>query len=58
MTLLATFHLLLHRLTHQEKILVGTPVAGRDRTETERLIGFFINTIVMRADFKEGANVS
>jgi len=53
MTLLAAFHLLLHRLTHQEKILVGTPIAGRDRTETEPLIGFFINTIVMRADFKK-----
>jgi amino acid adenylation domain-containing protein len=51
MTLLAVFHLLLHRLTHQEEILVGTPVAGRDRTETESLIGFFVNTIVMRADF-------
>ena len=53
MTLLAAFHLLLHRLTRQEEILVGTPVAGRDRTETETLIGFFVNTIVMRADFRK-----
>jgi amino acid adenylation domain-containing protein len=53
MTLLAVFDLLLYRLTHQEDILVGTPVAGRDRTETEDLIGFFVNMVVMRADFRE-----
>src|SRR5262245_46670275 len=50
MTLLAAFQVLLHRLTGQEKILVGTPIAGRNRMETENLIGFFVNTLVLRGD--------
>jgi amino acid adenylation domain-containing protein len=50
MTLLAAFELLLHRYTGQEDILVGTPVAGRVRPETEPLIGLFINTLVLRTD--------
>ncbi|MFL6257618.1 MAG: amino acid adenylation domain-containing protein, partial [Pyrinomonadaceae bacterium] len=51
MTLLAAFQTLLQRYTGQTDIVVGTPVAGRSRTEVERLIGVFINTLVMRADF-------
>jgi amino acid adenylation domain-containing protein len=50
MTLLAAFQTLLWRYTGQEDISVGTPVAGRTRTETEGLIGFFVNTLVMRTD--------
>jgi amino acid adenylation domain-containing protein len=50
MTLLAAFQVLLGRLTGQEDVLVGTPVAGRSRTETENLIGCFVNTLVMRGD--------
>ncbi len=53
MTLLAAFDALLYRLTRQEDVLVGTPVAGRDRAETEGLIGFFINTVVIRTNFRE-----
>jgi amino acid adenylation domain-containing protein len=49
MTLLATFDALLHRYTGQEDIVVGTPIAGRNRREVEGLIGFFVNTLVMRA---------
>jgi amino acid adenylation domain-containing protein len=49
MALLAIFQLLMHRLTGEADILVGTPVAGRARPETESMIGFFINTVVMRA---------
>jgi amino acid adenylation domain-containing protein len=48
MTLLAAFKTLLFRLTGQDDILVGTPIAGRNRVEVEPLIGFFINTCVMR----------
>ncbi len=51
MTLLAVFQLLLHRYTGQDDILVGTPVAHRERPELESLIGFFVNTLVLRADF-------
>ncbi|KYC36562.1 non-ribosomal peptide synthetase [Scytonema hofmannii PCC 7110] len=48
MTLLAAFGTLLHRYTGQEDILIGSPIAGRDRAEIEDLIGFFINTVVLR----------
>jgi amino acid adenylation domain-containing protein len=50
MTLLAAFGVLLSRYTRQDDIVVGTPVAGRDRVELEKLIGFFINTLVLRID--------
>jgi amino acid adenylation domain-containing protein/thioester reductase-like protein len=50
MTLLAAYNTLLYRYTGQEDILVGTPIANRDRTEIEGLIGFFVNTLVMQTD--------
>jgi amino acid adenylation domain-containing protein len=50
MLLLAAFATLLHRYTGEEDIVVGTPIANRNRVETENLIGFFVNTLVMRAD--------
>jgi amino acid adenylation domain-containing protein len=49
-TLLAAFNVLLSRYTGQEDILVGTPIANRNRPEIEGLIGFFVNTLVMRTD--------
>jgi amino acid adenylation domain-containing protein len=49
-TLLAAFQTLLHRYTGQPEIVVGTPVAGRNRANSEALIGCFINTLVMRTD--------
>ena len=50
MTLLAAFGLLLGRASGQEDVLVGSPIAGRERGETEGLIGCFLNTLVLRAD--------
>ncbi|MBN1866411.1 amino acid adenylation domain-containing protein [Candidatus Sumerlaeota bacterium] len=50
MTLLAAFSTLLHRYSAQDDILVGTPVANRPAVELESLIGFFVNTIVVRGD--------
>ena len=50
MTLLAGFKVLLQRYTGQTDIAVGTPVAGRNNVETEGLIGFFANTLVLRTD--------
>ncbi len=50
MTLLAAFQTLLHRYTSSDDIPVGSPIAGRNRTEIEPLIGFFVNTLVMRGD--------
>jgi len=50
LVLLAAFKVLLHRYTGQEDLSVGTPIANRNRIETEPLIGFFANTLVMRTD--------
>ena len=49
MLLLAAFNAFLYRLTHQEDILVGTPITGRNRAGTDQLIGFFSNTVVLRS---------
>jgi len=50
MTLLAAFQTLLYRYTNQDDIVLGTDVANRNRAETEPLIGFFINLLVLRTD--------
>ncbi len=50
MTLLAGFNALLARYTGQEDLVVGTPLAGRTVTETESLIGFFVNVLALRTD--------
>lgn len=50
MALLAAFDALLLRYTGQDDLLVATPVAGRSRSETEGLIGFFVNTLILRVD--------
>ncbi|HEX2094684.1 MAG TPA: amino acid adenylation domain-containing protein, partial [Longimicrobiaceae bacterium] len=50
MALLAAFDVLLSRYSGVEDVLVGTPVAGRNRRELEGLIGFFVNTLVLRTD--------
>ena len=49
MTFLAAFYALLHRLTGEIDLVVGTPVANRRRPELEGLIGFFVNTLALRA---------
>jgi non-ribosomal peptide synthetase component F len=48
MVLVAAFWVLLHRLTGQADLAVGTPIANRGRAELEPLIGFFVNTLVLR----------
>ncbi|MBA3711242.1 MAG: amino acid adenylation domain-containing protein [Pyrinomonadaceae bacterium] len=50
MTMLAAFQILLSRYTNQEDIVVGSPIAGRNRAETEGLIGYFINMLALRTD--------
>lgn len=50
MTLLAAVQILLQRYSGTDDVAVGSPIAGRSRTELEGLIGFFINTLVMRTD--------
>ncbi|MBE8987835.1 non-ribosomal peptide synthetase [Nostoc sp. LEGE 12450] len=51
MTLLAAFKTLLYRYTGSEDIVVGSPIANRNRAEIEGLIGFFVNTLVLRSQF-------
>lgn len=48
MTLLAGFQTLLYRYTEQTDIAIGTPIAGRNRFETEGIVGLFVNTLVLR----------
>jgi aspartate racemase len=50
MTLLAAFQALLHAYTSQDVVVLGTPTAGRGRAELEGMIGFFVNTVVLRGD--------
>jgi amino acid adenylation domain-containing protein len=50
MTLLTAFKVLLHRYSQQDDIVVGTPIANRNRAEIEGLIGFFVNTLVLRTN--------
>ncbi|MGO4503122.1 MULTISPECIES: amino acid adenylation domain-containing protein [unclassified Dyella] len=48
MVLLATYYVLLHRLGGQRDLIVGTPVRGRDRVETEGIMGLFVNALPLR----------
>ncbi len=54
MALLAVWQLLLARWSGQEDVVVGSPIAGRTRTELEPLIGFFVNTLVLRTGVDDG----
>jgi amino acid adenylation domain-containing protein len=58
MTLLAAFETLLHSYTSQDDIIIGTPIANRNRLETEGLIGFFVNTLVLRSDLSGNPDFS
>ncbi|MEP6619265.1 MAG: amino acid adenylation domain-containing protein [bacterium] len=51
MLVLAAYQTVLHRWTGQDDILVGSPIAGRALAETEGLIGYFANTLVLRGTF-------
>jgi amino acid adenylation domain-containing protein len=53
MTLLAAFQTLLCRMTGQDDIVVGTPIAGRNLFETEKLIGLFLNTLALRTKLSD-----
>ncbi|MGA4260043.1 amino acid adenylation domain-containing protein, partial [Ralstonia nicotianae] len=57
MTVLAGWSALLSRLSGQDEVVVGSPVANRTRSEVEGLIGFFVNTLALRVEVS-GATVS
>ena len=57
MCLLAGYAALLSRFSGQQDIVVGSPVAGRNRIETENLIGYFVNTLVLRTHLDDNPTV-
>ncbi|MFC7549668.1 amino acid adenylation domain-containing protein [Plantactinospora sp. GCM10030261] len=57
MLLLGAYHLLLHRYTGQDDLLVGMPVAGRGRAKFERLVGYCTNPVVIRSRIEPGSTV-
>ncbi|NET66088.1 MAG: amino acid adenylation domain-containing protein [Moorea sp. SIO1G6] len=58
MTLQAAFATLLSRYSGQKDILIGSPIANRNRQEIESLIGFFVNTLVLRTRFEDNPSFS
>ncbi|MBB4129220.1 amino acid adenylation domain-containing protein [Xanthomonas translucens] len=58
MTLLASWAALLSRLSGQEEVVIGSPMAGRNRAEIEPLIGFFVNTLALRIDLGDAPTVA
>jgi amino acid adenylation domain-containing protein len=58
MTLLAGWVVLMGRLSGQEDVVIGTPVANRGRVEIENLIGFFVNTLALRVDVSGSPTVA
>ena len=52
--LLTAFLIVVSRLTAQEDLVVGSPVSGRNRIQTEYLIGLFVNTVALRASIRPG----
>ena len=57
MTVMAAWSAVLSRLSGQEEVVIGTPVANRGRAETEGLIGFFVNTLALRIKLGESPSV-
>lgn len=53
MTLLTAFKILLYRYTGQTDIIVGSPIANRNKAEIEQLIGFFVNVLVLRTELSD-----
>ncbi|MCC5615049.1 amino acid adenylation domain-containing protein [Nostoc sp. CHAB 5836] len=56
MSLLAAFNILLYRYTNQEDIVIGSPIANRNRAELEGMLGLFVNTLVLRNNLSGNPN--
>ncbi|MGV2539066.1 amino acid adenylation domain-containing protein [Bacillus pumilus] len=50
MTMLSAYYVLLHKLSGQTDIIIGSPIAGRDAKQSEKLVGMFVNTLALRQD--------
>jgi NRPS condensation-like uncharacterized protein len=55
MTCLAAFKVLLYGYTGQANLIVGSPIANRNRAETDALIGFFVNTLVLQTELEHAS---
>lgn len=58
MGLMTFVELLLHKYTRQNDIIIGTPIAGRDKIELEDQIGFYVNTLALRCQFDSNDSIS
>ncbi|WP_283957997.1 condensation domain-containing protein [Janthinobacterium lividum] len=58
MSMLAAWSLLLSRLSGQDDVVIGSPIANRQRGETEGLIGFFANTLALRVQLQDDPTVA
>ncbi len=58
MTLLASWAVILARLSGQDEVVIGAPTANRGRAEVEGLIGFFVNTLALRVDLSDAPTVA
>ncbi len=58
MVLLSSFGLLMHKYSGQEELIIGSPIANRNRSEIEPLIGFFVNTLALKQDFSSDMKFS
>jgi amino acid adenylation domain-containing protein/non-ribosomal peptide synthase protein (TIGR01720 family) len=58
MLLLSAYATMLNRLSNQEDIIVGSPIAGRNHPDLENIIGFFVNMIALRLDFSQDISAS
>lgn len=50
MTMLSAYYVLLHKLSGQTDIIIGSPIAGRGAKQSEKLVGMFVNTLALRQD--------
>lgn len=55
-TLLCIFNILLLKITNQENIVVGTPIAGRNHADTENVVGMFVNTVLLKSDIDSNSS--
>src|SRR5579885_1896739 len=58
MLLLASFSLVLAQYSHQEDLVIGSPIAGRTQAQWEQMLGLFVNTLALRIDLRDNPTVA
>eukprot|EP01050_Picozoa_sp_SAG11_P046292 SAG11_NODE_23588_length_386_cov_0.665505_1_plen_128_part_11 len=56
MVMLSAFNLLLSRYSSSVDVVIGAPIAGRNRAETHDLVGYFVNVLAIRTDLSDAAS--